>query len=186
MMKGMLRLCVFLSFLATLASGQECTADGTCDTHERCAAWKEEGECYKNEEYMKKHCPASCADEDYPTKYDKACKDHHLRCPVWASVGECEENPKNMKRYCPKSCGICKDDGLSNGAADNNISADDPLCVDEHEQCGFWASKGECSANAGFSKLDTPINLARFESISALTASNSASQVCQELWNLRH
>ena len=27
---------------------QDCAADGTCDTHERCSVWKEEGECIRN------------------------------------------------------------------------------------------------------------------------------------------
>jgi len=95
------------TLLVAGTSAQDCTADGLCDKHERCGVWKEEGECYLNKEYMLEECPASCSDEDYPTKTDKACKDHHLRCPVWADLGECAENPTNMKRYCPLSCGIC-------------------------------------------------------------------------------
>lgn len=94
---------------------------------------------------MLEECPASCSDEDYPTKTDKACKDHHLRCPVWADLGECAENPTNMKRYCPLSCGICKDPNR-----DTNDDGDDHLCVDSDAQCEFWVSRGECSANPGF------------------------------------
>lgn len=140
------RLALFSLFVAS-ASAQECTADGkSCDTHERCRAWKEDGECFKNAEYMKETCPASCADEDYPTKKEKVCKDYHLRCHVWAELGECAENPTNMRRYCPLSCDICKD---PNGDA-AGIGDDDSLCVDKEEQCAYWASRGECSANPGF------------------------------------
>lgn len=144
-----IRLALFSLSLA-VASAQECTADGKlCDTHERCNAWKAEGECFKNAIYMKEKCPAACADEDYPTKQEAVCKDYHLRCPVWANLGECAENPTNMKRYCPLSCGICKDPNFAGGEVDS----DDPLCVDLEAQCGFWASRGECSANPGFMHL---------------------------------
>jgi hypothetical protein len=129
-----------------LTSAQECTSDGQkCDTHERCRAWKAEGECFKNAEYMAETCPASCADEDYPTKVDKVCKDYHLRCPVWAELGECTENPTNMRRYCPLSCEICKDPSNS-----EDIGEDDALCVDMEGQCSYWASRGECSANPAY------------------------------------
>ena len=133
------------TLLVAGTSAQDCTADGLCDKHERCGVWKEEGECYLNKKYMLEECPASCSDEDYPTKTDKACKDHHLRCPVWADLGECAENPTNMKRYCPLSCGICKDPNR-----DTNDDGDDHLCVDSDAQCEFWVSRGECSANPGF------------------------------------
>ena len=120
--------------------GQECTADGKlCDTHERCAAWKEEGQCMKNARYMKEHCPASCSDVQQPSK-NAVCQDYHLSCPVWASTGECEENVANMEKYCPKSCGVCEE------AQD----AIDDLCVDSNDKCSFWASKGECGANPNY------------------------------------
>lgn len=54
-------LLLFLSFLQ-VSLGQECTADGNlCDTHERCQAWQEEGECIRASAYMNKVCPASCS-----------------------------------------------------------------------------------------------------------------------------
>mmetsp|Transcript_9928 Transcript_9928/g.15257 ORF Transcript_9928/g.15257 Transcript_9928/m.15257 type:complete len:294 (-) Transcript_9928:2041-2922(-) len=126
------------------ASAQECSADGQlCDTHERCPVWKEDGECFKNEAYMKKTCPMSCLDENYPTKNSSTCKDHHIRCPVWASLGECDENPRNMKRFCPLSCNICSEGNLK---VEDDVDQNS-LCVDKHEQCSYWASKGECPSN---------------------------------------
>lgn len=35
--------------LSGQSSGQECASDGSCDTHERCPVWRDEGECYRNE-----------------------------------------------------------------------------------------------------------------------------------------
>ena len=131
--------CALVSFLLAAASAQDCTAEGVCDKHQRCGVWRDEGECYKNEDYMMEECPASCSDENYPTKTDKVCKDYHVRCHVWADLGECDENPTNMKRYCPLACGVC---AVSDEVADN-----DPNCLDSHAQCSFWASSGECSAN---------------------------------------
>jgi hypothetical protein len=128
--------------IVTAASAQDCTAEGICDKHQRCGAWREDGECFKNADYMMKECPASCADENYPTKNNKVCKNHHVRCPVWAGLGECDENPTNMKRYCPLACGVCVVPGA--------VDVDDPSCVDSHEQCSFWSKRGECSANPGY------------------------------------
>jgi len=134
------RLALLVLF-ALKASAQECSADGDlCDAHKDCSIWKEAGECQKNEEYMKKTCPVSCLDDNYPTKDDSTCKDYHTRCEVWASLGECTENPKDMKRYCALSCNIC------------NVDAEilDNLCVDKNESCSFWSSSGECEENTDY------------------------------------
>jgi len=152
MAKGI--IIVTLAIFCLLTSrvfAQECSADGKlCDTHERCPVWKEDGECFKNEDYMKKTCPMSCLDENYPTKNNDKCKDLHIRCPVWASLGECDENPRNMKRYCPLSCDVCSE---GNSKTEDNID-NNSLCVDKHEQCSYWASKGECPSNPGYMHLN--------------------------------
>jgi hypothetical protein len=141
MMLKLLR-CALACLLLTAATAQDCTAEGVCDKHQRCGVWRDEGECYKNEEYMMKECPASCSDENYPTRNDKICKDYHVRCPIWADLGECDENPTNMKRYCPLACGVCTES--------DEVDEEDPNCFDREEKCRFWASKGECSANPGY------------------------------------
>ena len=120
---------------------QECTADGRCDTHERCPVWKEEGQCLKNSSYMREHCPASCADYQKPKTRRGECKDYHVRCPIWAEVGECDENPADMHKYCPKSCETCDESEEVN---------EDELCMDDDDRCAFWASKGECEANPAY------------------------------------
>ena len=47
-----MKIAPFKLFLISLifrqTIGQECASDGTCDSHERCAVWKDEGECYRN------------------------------------------------------------------------------------------------------------------------------------------
>jgi ShK domain-like len=70
---------------------QVCTKDGKlCDKHERCAAWKEDGECVRSRTYMRKHCPASCETVREEVKEagiaaDQGdCKDMHKHCSLWA------------------------------------------------------------------------------------------------------
>jgi hypothetical protein len=51
----MMKNCWLYALAASLllfqqrVTAQECAADGTCDKHERCPVWREEGECYRNE-----------------------------------------------------------------------------------------------------------------------------------------
>lgn len=111
--------------------GQECTTDGNkCDTHEKCAEWRGDGECVKNRSYMLNHCPASCEAEDAATnfkEYDNngyICKDRHEKCPIWAEQGDCEDDSFDMGRFCPESCGKC-DDALDDGIAGNTETFDD-------------------------------------------------------------
>lgn len=127
-------LSIFALILCRTISGQECAADGSCDLHERCPAWKADGECVRNKDYMKKHCPVSCESERLESSQEE-CADLHPRCSVWADLGECDGND-DMKKYCAKSCDSC-----------HLVSGGDDLCTDNHENCGFWADSGECNNN---------------------------------------
>lgn len=130
-------LLLLLSLRIDISVAQECTPDGRCDTHERCSAWREEGECIRNKVYMMKTCPASCAQQD--TKEETTgCVDQHVHCPEWAELGECIENAIEMDKYCTKSCGVCQEE---------EAIIDDADCKNTHENCEFWASKGECVNN---------------------------------------
>lgn len=139
-----MKIAPFKLFLISLifrqTIGQECASDGTCDTHERCAVWKDEGECYRNADYMKKYCGASCLNVD-KRHTRNACKDAHPRCPVWAKKGECQENPA-LRNFCAKSCDTCTRRVKKTDDSDS--------CKDEHENCGFWAEKGECTNNPNY------------------------------------
>ena len=152
----LLLLCtVFGKFLVVL--GQECTTDGKkCDSHERCSAWREEGECVKNRSYMLLHCPASCALEDAATNFDPIytaeCKDKHKFCSVWAELGECEENKHDMEIHCRKSCGVCESQDVEEDE-DDQPNNDLKECQDEHENCEFWASAGECEVNKRYMEI---------------------------------
>lgn len=134
-------LLFLLSSFVQSSLGQECTADGNlCDTHERCQAWQEEGECFRAAKYMQKHCPASC--NNALDEYNRSeCKDMHQHCHVWAQMGECEEkyNAPNMKKYCPKACGHCGNDKRRVGATHDESGG----CQDLHENCEYWAEIGE-------------------------------------------
>jgi len=128
-------LLLFLFLHGTVA--QNCIADGSlCDTHERCQAWEEEGECIRAKKYMDKHCPASCSGAlDAYSSGD--CKDMHEHCSIWAGLGECTSkfNAANMKKYCPKACGIC--------GKDETPATSSSGCADSHANCAYWAQEGE-------------------------------------------
>lgn len=128
-----------------LVAAQVCTADGQqCDTHERCAVWKEDGECIRARAYMKKHCPASCegvvaAVSEAASSAEPDCVDLHAHCPQWATLGECSESD-DMLKYCALSCGVCD--------ADEND--DSSWCKDLEENCKFWETHGECAKNPDY------------------------------------
>ncbi|CAB9526682.1 Probable prolyl 4-hydroxylase [Seminavis robusta] len=139
---GLLVTLLFLSF----SVAQECDSNGNCDTHERCSVWVDEGECIRNQDYMKKYCPVACKNGSSKTANSTSdCKDLHPRCRIWRELGECLENPSDMNRYCKKSCDTCKE------ISDVDESS---LCLDKNETCAFWASKGECIANPGFMEMN--------------------------------
>lgn len=160
-------------------SSQACLADGQCDTHERCTAWKEEGECVRNADYMRKHCPATCSEPSATTANQKDCVDTHPRCFVWAELGECDTNPE-MSTLCPQSCNTCP----------MAASVD---CIDAHELCSFWADKGECSNNPTVSIVKNLEwrSVRRSMILSLLTPSSlclrtvHACQLPEKLWYLR-
>ena len=43
-----LSLLLLLLLSPQIVRGQKCDSNGLCDKHERCSAWKEEGECLQN------------------------------------------------------------------------------------------------------------------------------------------
>lgn len=128
-----------LSLLGTSTRAQECAANGECDTHERCAVWKEEGECLRNIAYMKEFCPVTCLNAEL-TQTDGECKDLHPRCYLWEELGECEENSIEMNKFCPKSCEVCPEDLEARGLEED-------LCEDQHANCVYWSNHGECKSN---------------------------------------
>jgi hypothetical protein len=137
---GVAAIVSLFSLFSRLTSAQECAANGACDTHERCSAWKEEGECLRNAAYMKEFCPASCIDVERSNKNGE-CRDLHPRCSLWADLGECEDNELEMNKYCPKACEMCPEDLAA------ARSKDEEGCEDKHSTCLYWSNKGECESN---------------------------------------
>lgn len=138
---------LLVSFTGEVYS-QECGTDGTCDTHERCAIWEKEGECYRSPSYMKKVCPISCIDSKIPPRHND-CTDTHNRCPIWAKELECETNA-SVKKYCKLSCGRCNNIVNDNDDRKKDVrleKKDEQICEDDHEKCKFWANEGECENN---------------------------------------
>ena len=152
-------VAVLSSFSSSVlqCDAQECATDGACDKHIRCPVWAEEGECFRSKQYMNQHCPVSCRSDVAVSSYLKHCTDAHERCSVWAELGECTVNT-SMARYCPRSCGKCvgTDGNKEGSAAAANADAssstatttnDDKSCIDQHQQCEYWSSLGECEKN---------------------------------------
>lgn len=148
-------VCIFI--LPAEVYSQECAADGTCDTHQRCRIWKQEGECYRDPSYMKEFCPNSCNGMKSSPDSNE-CYDVHEECFTWKNNAECETNA-SVKRYCKKSCGQChhqqhhnsyykrkNDLGLESSYVDNN----NVVCEDIHDGCFGWAKKGECESNPNY------------------------------------
>jgi hypothetical protein len=145
-------LLISLLFLSQNAFAQECTADGLCDTHERCPVWKNEGECVRNRSYMDEHCPAQCVGNNVVLKKGE-CDDIHERCSVWAAAGDCMANSEDMEKYCKKACDLC-DAKPEKGKATVKQSTEhlSIVCKDEEveETCAALAELGECESNKGF------------------------------------
>jgi len=146
---------MLLLFIQEGAS-QECAANGTCDSHERCPTWKDEGECYRSPSYMKRICPVSCIDMKQSPRRNE-CKDIHENCPIWFKAAECETN-SSIKKYCPLSCGRCENTGSNTSsrkkgtrdtgtASTRNIMEETTSCKDDDENCSGWADMGECENN---------------------------------------
>ena len=80
-----------VSWLSSIATAQDCTTDGLCDTHERCPVWAAEGECFRATAYMEQHCPASCKEAELTRQRGLGpdeCGDLHERCSIWATAGK--------------------------------------------------------------------------------------------------
>ena len=68
------------------------------DQHDNCQTWAEQGECERNEAFMKTSCALSCAGaKTYSTQLQKECKGY-------AQQGECSRNPAFMLSSCRAEC----------------------------------------------------------------------------------
>ena len=104
------------------------------------------------------------------------CKDDHFQCLEWAQMGECDANPGYMLINCKRACVVCyggtnqfgvgqrmptKPDEAAKTAEyvkktveymkrvwkEEEFSRVRHKCRNQHEDCTFWASLGECEAN---------------------------------------
>mmetsp|Transcript_26557 Transcript_26557/g.64757 ORF Transcript_26557/g.64757 Transcript_26557/m.64757 type:complete len:555 (-) Transcript_26557:135-1799(-) len=141
-MRGYHCYAAILTLFLAVVQGQKCDPNGLCDKLPQCTKWKEDGTCERNKSYMQEQCPVSCKEDD--------CKDLHVRCSAWAKIkDECVDNP-DMRKYCSKSCNSCGEASGNATSAEEDEEEDAVAimpCVDENENCRFWADKGECIAN---------------------------------------
>ena len=154
-MKPLLYTLTVAILFISVTTAQKCDSNGTCDKHERCSAWKEEGECNSNKAYMLKYCPVTCGSSG-GDNVGSPCQDVHPRCEAWLEIDDVCSKIKDMPKYCAKSCNACGED---HDSVDNTrIMSLDKLesCVDFHEKCQFWASKGECQNNPDYMLQDCP------------------------------
>ena len=112
----------------------------------------------------------------------KPCMDDHYQCSEWAGMGECDANPGYMLSHCKRACVVCYEGTNQFGVgqripkgkdAEKTIEAVDKTvkymqrvwrdeefsrvrhkCRNQHEDCTFWASLGECEANPKYMQLN--------------------------------
>lgn len=141
------------------------------DRHAGCSAWAEDGECFRNSDFMTAICPQSCKDceqsrMDVSSQSD--CVDVDEKCSVWAKAGECTENPDYMHALCPLSCVVCTSSyhnenlGPSPDESGSVARGNDDLqaiqfkgfhCDDTDKHCRYWAKQGECETNPTFMRV---------------------------------
>ena len=77
------------------------------------------------------------------------CRDSNDECSSWAASGECTLNPSFMHVNCRLSCNVCSTvrQGGAAVAADELAACGD---VGSKQDCEYWTSMGECTANQLF------------------------------------
>lgn len=98
---------------------EKCASDApTCEDHAAdCTLWAGQGECTRNELYMKVQCAKSCESCGWSPpgrvlsegRAAPECEDKHSNkhCAAWARDGQCNANAGFMKVECASSCGSC-------------------------------------------------------------------------------
>lgn len=126
----MLKFLLLISIACTMTNGQDCAANGVCDTHARCPVWKEEGECTMSASYMKKHCPVSCGYGKVLSLSDRELTEKSVQFGV-KQVAE-GKNKEESLEIISKSIEYMKE------------PRDTTRCKNQHEFCSFWATVGTC------------------------------------------
>uniref|UniRef100_A0A183U391 ShTK domain protein n=1 Tax=Toxocara canis TaxID=6265 RepID=A0A183U391_TOXCA len=74
-----------------------------------CDRWAQEGECRKNEKYMRTFCAASCHFCTPAYNTTDECADRHISCQQWRSDGQCHGRSEEfMQENCRASCHLCQ------------------------------------------------------------------------------
>eukprot|EP00804_Cyclotella_cryptica_P017815 CCRYP_001224-RC/>CCRYP_001224-RC protein AED:0.17 eAED:0.17 QI:97/1/1/1/1/1/4/304/518 len=110
------------------------------------------------------------------------CMDDHYQCLEWAGMGECDANPGYMLRKCKRACLVCYE-GTNQFGVEQRIPRESHIenivsyidrsieymkrvwrekefsrvrhkCRNQHEDCTYWASLGECDANPKYMQLN--------------------------------
>lgn len=107
-----------------------------------CYIWANQGECERNEYYMKQQCAKACGFCDSQEESKGTCKDKYPqgKCSVWKQRGDCVTNSRWMKMNCKATCDLCVDE----------TSRPAIQCQDtykESHKCAEWALNGECEVN---------------------------------------
>ncbi|CAK5113229.1 unnamed protein product [Meloidogyne enterolobii] len=132
------------------------------DRHKNCRQWSGIGECQRNQFWMTENCRQACGKcqvsraqvcsggqgsktnqnrvTQAPPQQAKCqspgCFNENICCQLWGAMGECRKNQAWMTCNCRVACGMCYSEDYDYGT-----------CSDYHNQCGQWASQGECNKN---------------------------------------
>ena len=127
-------LVLFLLSAENEVSSQECNNYGVCDTHERCPAWKEAGECRLSKSYMEKYCPGSCGVVS-PQAKQSIINAIQLKSEGFGKrqvvTGSNSEQTIEVLKACVDYM------------ASDQIIGHEHVCINEEENCSFWAGIGK-------------------------------------------
>jgi prolyl 4-hydroxylase len=159
------------------ATTRTSTTTSGADTHEWCAVWRDKGECRRRVDYMRTHCPVSCATASnnekgsYEDTLETVANDDDDDTDVLATriallettiaFGERQradgEQAQETLELIEQTVLYLQSNlvSTSTSAAPPPPLFDDIMmrhnhCRNRHELCAFWAVLGECDINSAY------------------------------------